>query len=70
MYRFFITLDKQIQQPTLVVHGSDRLLPPSHGKAVAKAIMGAKFELIDGMGHDIPPHFIQILANYLQTFKS
>ncbi|WP_434736308.1 alpha/beta fold hydrolase, partial [Acinetobacter pittii] len=30
----------------------DRLLPPSHGKAVAKAISGAKFELIDGMGHE------------------
>ena len=56
-------LDKQIQQPTLVVHGScDRLLPPGHGKAVAKAIPGAKFELIDGMGHDIPPHFIPYLS--------
>jgi pimeloyl-ACP methyl ester carboxylesterase len=66
-----LQLDKQIQQPTLVVHGSrDRLLPPSHGKAVAKAIMGAKFELIDGMGHDIPPHFIPNLSElFAQHFK-
>ncbi|MEN8381286.1 esterase EstB [Acinetobacter radioresistens] len=59
-----LKLDKQIHQPTLVIHGSrDRLLPPSHGKAVAKAIPGAKFELIHGMGHDIPPHFIPKLSS-------
>lgn len=59
-----LQLDKQIQHPTLVVHGSrDRLLPPSHGKAVAKAIPAAKFELIHGMGHDIPPHFIPQLSS-------
>jgi pimeloyl-ACP methyl ester carboxylesterase len=58
-----LKLDKQIQKKTLVLHGSrDRLLPPSHGKAVAKAIIGAKFELIDGMGHDIPPHFIPYIS--------
>jgi pimeloyl-ACP methyl ester carboxylesterase len=58
-----LKIDKQIQQPTLVVHGSkDRLLPSSHGKAVSKAISGAKFELIEGMGHDIPAHFIPQLS--------
>ncbi|MDV2467659.1 esterase EstB [Acinetobacter chinensis] len=58
-----LQLDRHITQPTLVVHGSrDRLLPPGHGKAVAKAIPDAKFELIDGMGHDIPPHFIPYLS--------
>lgn len=65
-------LDKQIQKPTLVVHGSkDRLLPPSHGKAVAKAISDAKFELIEGMGHDMPPHFIpQLSGLFTHHFKS
>lgn len=48
-------IDAQIKKPTLVVHGSeDRLLPPAHGRALAKAIEGAKFELIEGLGHDIP----------------
>ncbi|MFC2994999.1 esterase EstB [Acinetobacter sichuanensis] len=67
-----LKLDKQIQKPTLVVHGScDRLLPPSHGRAVAKAIEGAKFELIQGMGHDIPPHFIpQLSGLFAHHFKS
>lgn len=64
-------LDKQIQQPTIVVHGSrDRLLPPAHGRAVAKAIKNAKFELIDGMGHDLPAYFIpklvQIFIQHIQ----
>ncbi|WP_296282132.1 esterase EstB [uncultured Acinetobacter sp.] len=67
-----LKLDKQIEKPTLVLHGSkDRLLPPSHGKAVAKAISGAKFELIEGMGHDMPPHFIpQISGLFAHHFKS
>ena len=67
-----LPIDKQIQKPTLVVHGSkDRLLPPAHGKAVAKAISGARFELIAGMGHDIPPHFIpQLSGLFAQHFQS
>jgi pimeloyl-ACP methyl ester carboxylesterase len=67
-----LKIDQEIQQATLVIHGSkDRLLPPSHGRAVAKAITGAKFELIDGMGHDIPPHFIPSLSElFADHFKS
>ncbi|WP_109440803.1 alpha/beta fold hydrolase [Acinetobacter haemolyticus] len=67
-----LPLNKTTTQPTLVVHGSkDRLLPPSHGKAVAKAITGAKFELIHGMGHDIPAHFIPQLSDlFVHHFRS
>ena len=67
-----LALNKNITQPTLVVHGSkDRLLPPGHGKAVAKAISGAKFELIQGMGHDIPAHFIpQLSGLFAHHFRS
>ena len=67
-----LPLNRNITQPTLVVHGSsDRLLPPSHGKAVAKAISGAKFELIQGMGHDIPAHFIpQLSGLFAHHFRS
>ncbi|NHB58895.1 alpha/beta fold hydrolase [Acinetobacter shaoyimingii] len=66
-----VQIDKQIQKPTLVVHGSkDRLLPSSHGKAVSNAISGAKFELIEGMGHDIPAHFIpQLSGLFAKHFK-
>jgi pimeloyl-ACP methyl ester carboxylesterase len=44
-----------IDCPTLVIHGrADKLIPPSGGIAVAHAIHGARLELIDGMGHDLP----------------
>jgi pimeloyl-ACP methyl ester carboxylesterase len=46
---------KRIQAPTLVIHGrADRLVRPSGGRATARAIPGARLELIDGMGHDLP----------------
>lgn len=47
--------NSRIKQPTLIVHGSDdTLLPPSHGRSIAKAIPHARFILIEGLGHDIP----------------
>jgi pimeloyl-ACP methyl ester carboxylesterase len=46
---------KRIGVPTLVIHGeSDKLVRPSGGRATARAIPGARLELIDGMGHDLP----------------
>jgi pimeloyl-ACP methyl ester carboxylesterase len=46
---------KQLRVPTLVLHGlADKLVPPSGGMAVAKAIPGAKFVGFSGMGHDLP----------------
>ena len=49
-------LIKSIALPTLVVHGADDLLvPPEAGRETAQLVPGAKFELIEGMGHDIPP---------------
>lgn len=61
-----LELDKQIQQPTIVLHGSaDKLLPPSHGRAVAKAIKNSKFELIQGMAHDLPDYYIPSITQKL-----
>ncbi len=45
-----------VKLPALVMHGTaDRLVDPSGGQRTADAIPGARFELIDGMGHDYPP---------------
>lgn len=56
-------LVKTISVPTLVVHGAgDLLIPPSRGKETAELIPGATFQLIDGMGHDIPPSLGKLLA--------
>ncbi len=49
-------LARTITVPTLVVHGAgDLLVPPEAGRGTAQLIPDAKFELIEGMGHDIPP---------------
>jgi pimeloyl-ACP methyl ester carboxylesterase len=46
---------KRIKAPTLVIHGkADKLVRPSGGRATARPIPGARLDLIDGMGHDLP----------------
>lgn len=46
---------KAIAAPTVVLHGSkDPLLRMRNGRGVAAAIAGARFVVIDGMGHDLP----------------
>ncbi len=47
---------RKVTTPTLVIHGDeDPILPLPHGRATADAIPGAKFLVIEGMGHDISP---------------
>jgi pimeloyl-ACP methyl ester carboxylesterase len=46
---------KAIIAPTVVLHGSaDPMVRPRNGRAVAAAIPGARFVVVDGMGHDLP----------------
>jgi len=53
-----------ITAPTLVIHGAaDPLLPAACGSDLAQRIAGARLELIEGMGHDLPPQLVErILA--------
>lgn len=45
-----------LKTPTLVLHGvDDPLFPIPHGKALARAIPGARFAAMDGVGHEVPP---------------
>jgi pimeloyl-ACP methyl ester carboxylesterase len=47
-----------VRIPALVLHGdADRLVDPSGGRRTAEAIPGARFVLIEGMGHDYPPEY-------------
>ena len=47
--------DRRIVAPTVVIHGrADKLMRPSGGRAIARAINGARLVLIGGMGHDLP----------------
>lgn len=46
---------KMIAAPTLVIHGgADPLMPLACGIDSARAIPGARLEVIEGMGHDLP----------------
>jgi pimeloyl-ACP methyl ester carboxylesterase len=62
----------RIACPTLVIHGTaDPLVPIACGQDTARRIPGARFEAIEGMGHDWPPgvaaRLTQQLLPHLQT---
>lgn len=57
---------KQIKTPTLVIHGSDDpLFPVEAGQDIANVIPGAKLQLIEGMGHEIPPSLEEEVVSLL-----
>lgn len=62
--------NKQTTAPTVVIHGkSDKLMRPSGGKAIAKAIPNARLVLFDGMGHELPePLWDDIVGELKTTF--
>ncbi|CAG6849480.1 alpha/beta hydrolase [Mycobacterium avium subsp. paratuberculosis] len=60
--------NRRTTAPTVVIHGrADKLMRPFGGRAVARAIDGARLVLFDGMGHDLPQQLwdqvIGVLAN-------
>lgn len=56
----------RIAVPTLVIHGlADKMCDPSGGRATAATISGARLELIEGMGHDIPAALYQRFADLI-----
>jgi pimeloyl-ACP methyl ester carboxylesterase len=60
--------DRQINAPTVVIHGkADKLMRPSGGRAIARAIKNARLVLIDGMGHDLPEQLWDQIAGELKT---
>ncbi|MEM9841466.1 MAG: alpha/beta fold hydrolase, partial [Pseudomonadota bacterium] len=63
---------RSIKAPTLVIHGSkDPLVPIEGGRDVAKLVRGARLEVIEGMGHDVPPRFLpQVTQHLLDHFAA
>lgn len=60
-----------LRTPTLVLHGAaDPLIPPRAGRATAALIPGARFELINKMGHSLPPavwpRLVALIAGHVQ----
>jgi pimeloyl-ACP methyl ester carboxylesterase len=64
-----VRLLKQITTPTLVIHGrDDALVSVEGGIDTARNVHGARLEIFDGMGHDLPrgllPDFIELIAGH------
>ena len=60
--------DRQITAPTVVIHGrADKLMRPSGGRAVAKAIRRSRLVLFDGMAHDLPEQLWDDIVGELKT---
>ncbi|KGI66956.1 alpha/beta fold hydrolase [Mycolicibacterium rufum] len=62
--------NRQTTAPTVVLHGkADKLMRPSGGRAIARAIPGARLVLFDGMGHELPePLWDDIVGELKTTF--
>jgi pimeloyl-ACP methyl ester carboxylesterase len=61
---------RSVNVPTLVIHGADDpLIPVAAGRDTAAAIPGARLEIIEGMGHNIPealaPRIVDIVTAFL-----
>lgn len=57
---------RKIRVPTLVIHGrDDPLIPVEHGVDTARHIPGARLEIVEGMGHDLPPPLDDTLTSLI-----
>ncbi|QIV81144.1 alpha/beta fold hydrolase [Mycolicibacterium frederiksbergense] len=63
--------NRQTSAPTVVIHGkADKLMRPSGGRAIARAIPGARLVLFDGMGHELPePLWDDIIGELKSNFS-
>jgi len=60
--------DRLVSAPTVVIHGkADKLMRPFGGRAIARAIKGARLVLFDGMGHDLPRELWDDIVGELKT---
>lgn len=63
---------RQVRVPALVLHGDrDRLVDISGGRRTAEAIPGARFEVLEGMGHDYPvaywDRWVRLVADHARA---
>lgn len=57
---------EHLRLPTLVIHGKeDRLVPVECGMDIARRVPGARLEVIEGMGHDLPRALLPRLADLI-----
>ncbi len=60
---------RALDVPALVIHGDeDPLIQEPAGRATADAIPGARYALIEGMGHDLPESLLDRVADEISNF--
>jgi len=62
---------RRITAPTVVIHGSqDPMVRPRNGRNVARTIDGARYVVVDGMGHDLPePVWRPVVEALTESFR-
>jgi pimeloyl-ACP methyl ester carboxylesterase len=62
---------RRITVPTVVIHGSkDPMVRIRNGRNLARAIGGARFVVVDGMGHDLPePVWRPVIEALTENFR-
>lgn len=61
----------RLDVPALVIHGdADPLVREPCGRATADAIPGAEYELIPGMGHELPEPLLERIASRITAFTT
>jgi pimeloyl-ACP methyl ester carboxylesterase len=63
---------RALRTPMLVLHGDrDTLIDQIGGRRTAELVPGARFELIEGMGHDYPPQlwprWTQLVVDHIRS---
>jgi pimeloyl-ACP methyl ester carboxylesterase len=61
---------RRIAAPTVVIHGSkDPMMRPRNGRNLARVIDGARYIVVDGMGHDLPgPVWRPVVESLTENF--
>jgi pimeloyl-ACP methyl ester carboxylesterase len=65
-----LSYTRRIAAPTVVIHGSkDPMMRPRNGRNLARIIDGARYVVVDGMGHDLPgPVWRPIVEALVENF--
>ena len=53
-----------LKLPVQILHGvADKMVPIAHGKDLARRIPSAKFEIVPGLGHDVPEALAALITD-------
>ncbi|MGZ8815039.1 MAG: alpha/beta fold hydrolase, partial [Mycobacterium sp.] len=65
-------ISSYIVAPTVVIHGSeDPMVRPRNGRNLARIIEGARYVVVDGMGHDLPePVWRPVVEALMENFAA